>query len=289
MHFTREQRGARYAETRDSPFKRWLRARTTGPDGLLDLNALHSVAAEFGVDAAKHAHLNPGQQRMNVGNRLRRIVPENVYSVLPSLGKKVGSPLPCKPAEKPAAAPDVRWPFLQTASHKALLQLQAAAVGELRRRGVVRTGNAPLGDYAEHLFAKAFGWTLTANSAASYDAEDAHRRRYQIKARILTGNSAGERQLGVMRGLPQGTFDFLAAALFDCDFVVARAAIIPQAVVAARATHARHVNGWRFILDDAIWTIDGVRDVTDPLRSAAAIIDPDLGSERATPKGQLTS
>lgn len=32
-----------------------------------------------------------------------------------------------------------------------LLRLQAGAVEELRRRGIVRTGNNPVGDYADRL------------------------------------------------------------------------------------------------------------------------------------------
>jgi hypothetical protein len=31
------------------------------------------VAAEMGVDTGKYDHLNPGQQRMNIGNRLRAL------------------------------------------------------------------------------------------------------------------------------------------------------------------------------------------------------------------------
>lgn len=32
-----------------------------------------AIGAELGVDTGKYAHLNPGQQRMNVGNALRRM------------------------------------------------------------------------------------------------------------------------------------------------------------------------------------------------------------------------
>ncbi|WP_147276179.1 DUF6998 domain-containing protein [Sphingomonas aracearum] len=44
---------------------------------------------------------------------------------------------------------------------------------------------SPVGDYAETLFARAFGWTLEPNSRAAFDACDASGRRYQIKARRL--------------------------------------------------------------------------------------------------------
>lgn len=273
MHFTPEQREAWNAETRDSPFNRWLRARTTGRDGLLDLGLLAAVAAEFGVDAAKYAHLNAGQQRMNVGNRLRRLVPETAYSIRPAPSEGASPPTSATVAAHRPPPLEAKWPFLRTATATTLLQLQAAAVEELRRRDLVRTANAPLGDYAEHLFAKAFGWELTVNSATSYDAKDSEGTRYQIKARRLRNNVAGERQLGVMRGLPDKAFDYLAAVLFDRDFTVHRAAIIPHAAVASRSRHSKHVNGWRFLLEDAVWLIEGVRDVTEAVRSAATSLN----------------
>ena len=273
MHFTHEQRDAWKAATRDSPFNRWLRVRTTGRDGLLDLDLLRGVAAEFGVDAQKYAHLNPGQQRMNVGNRLRRLVPENVYGTSTVLPMDTRLHRPAAAVVTPTSPPNAEWPFMQTSNVTELLRMQAAAIEELRRRDVVRTGNAPLGDYAEHLFARAFGWNLTPNSATSYDAEDDGGIRYQIKARRLRSSAAGERQLGVMRGLPVGTFDYLAAVLFGRDFAVYRAAIIPHAMVVSRAMHIKHVNGWRFMLDDAVWRIEGVQDVTQAIQSTAIALD----------------
>ena len=272
MHFTQEQRDAWNAGTRDSLFNQWLRERTTGRNGLLDLDLLHGVATEFGVDAARYGHLNPGQKRMNVGNRLRRLVPESVY------GAVAGSPptMPHDPGAPPGRPPVVAasdWPFMTTATVTDLLRMQAGAIEELRSRDVVRTGNAPLGDYAEHLFAAAFGWKLTPNSAKSHDAVDDHGVRYQIKARRLRIGTPGERKLGVMRALPDGGFDHLAAVLFDNDFTVRRAALVPHATVLALAAHIRHVNGWRFMLDDAVWDIDGVADATQMLRNAVETVD----------------
>ena len=83
-------------------------------------------------------------------------------------------------------------PFdLSLLSVRDLLRLHGSAIEELRERQVVRTGNAPLGDYAEWLFAKAFGWTLEPNAAHGHDAVCAAGVRYQIKARRLTEKAAG--------------------------------------------------------------------------------------------------
>lgn len=151
------------------------------------------------------------------------------------------------------------------ASDRELMQLYGRIIEELRARQIVRTGNAPLGDYAEWLFAEAFGWRLEDNSAAGHDATDGAGLRFQIKTRRLRNDSASERQLSVIRGLPDAKFDMLAAVLFDARFVVRRAALIPHGVVLKRAGYIAHVNGWRLMLKDAVWDEPDVRDVTAAL------------------------
>lgn len=40
----------------------------------LTLDQVKTIADDLGVDASKYDHLNSGQQRMNIGNRLRALV-----------------------------------------------------------------------------------------------------------------------------------------------------------------------------------------------------------------------
>lgn len=145
-----------------------------------------------------------------------------------------------------------------------LLGLHGRIIDELRPRGVLRTGNGPIGDYAELLFARAFGWHLQANSAAGHDAVDAPGTRYQTKARRLA-TPAASRQLGAIRRLPDHTFDVLAAVLFDAECRVARAILLPHALVSSLAKRSDHTNSWRLMLSDKLWALPGVRDVTRPL------------------------
>ena len=67
-----------------------------------------------------------------------------------------------------------------------LLALHSEIAEELRRRGVVRSSNNPMGDLAEYLFCRAFGWQQADNSVRSYDATAADGTRYQIKGRRMT-------------------------------------------------------------------------------------------------------
>jgi len=149
-----------------------------------------------------------------------------------------------------------------------LLKAYCDILDELRARGITRSTNNPVSDYAELLFCQAFGWTRTEKSAAGYDATDEKALRYQIKARRVTPQSAS-RQLGAIRQLDKDPFDYLAGVLMDKDFKIVRAAIIPVSVVRKNSKHVAHTNSWRFLLRDNVWDLRGVRDVSAEVAEAA--------------------
>lgn len=191
------------------------------------------------------------------------------------------SELPLAPGEAISGEPDLS--AIEPASHQmaphellrksndrkgilALLQRYASIEDELRKLGVVRTANV-LGDYAEWLCCQAFGWTLAANSEGFFDATDHNGRRIQIKARRISARNPS-RQLSALRKLNEDSFDLLAGLLFQSDFTLGRAALIPRDVVAEQSAYVRHVNAWRFMLSDAVFKVPGVVDITEPLRGA---------------------
>ncbi len=147
-----------------------------------------------------------------------------------------------------------------------LLRLHAAATDELRRRGVVRSSNNPVGDLSEFLFCKAFGWEMAPKSAKAADAVCRDGKLYQVKGRRITAYNPS-RQLGVIRELDEANFDVLAAVLFAEDYAVLRAAIIPHAAVLAGATFIKRTNSWRFMLRDSVWDQTDTQDMTDELRA----------------------
>ena len=147
-----------------------------------------------------------------------------------------------------------------------LLSLHGRIGDELRVRGVTRSSNSPAGDLAEYLFCKTFDWDRKHNSAAHIDAVGKDGRRYQIKARRVTRFNKST-QLSALRNLADGHFDFLAGVLFGEDYSVTRAAIIPHAVVIARAAFVERTNSHRFLLHESVWSEPGVRDVTLELRA----------------------
>ena len=150
-----------------------------------------------------------------------------------------------------------------------LLKLHSDIMNELRRREIIRTSNNPTGDYAETLFQKAFDWTLERNSSSGHDATSKKGDRYQIKGRRMNSRRPS-RQLGVIRNLESKKFDYLAGVLFNEDYSVHRAIVIPQVqLLKMKSRFSNYVNGQIFYLHDDTWKIAGVEDVTSKLRDAA--------------------
>lgn len=96
--------------------------------------------------------------------------------------------------------------------------------------------------------------------------------KYQIKGRRVTDLN-GSRQLSAIRGLEEAHFDFLAGVLFNEDYSILNAALIPHTVLLNLAKERKHIsfqehtNSHRFLRTDDIWKIPGVQDVACQLQS----------------------
>lgn len=154
---------------------------------------------------------------------------------------------------------------LKPLSNRELLKLYTELMTELRAREIVRSSNGPGADVAEGLVAKALSLTLNVASTAGYDGIDPHGQKIEVKCRRLTRYNKS-RQLSAIRKLESAHFDFFAGVLFNEDFSVMRAALIPFNVVKDHAVFVKHTNGWKFVLRDSIWTLPGVADITAQLQ-----------------------
>ena len=153
-----------------------------------------------------------------------------------------------------------------------LLLVKSAIEEELGHRGITRSANNLAGDLAEHLFCKAFEWKRLGNSEANFDAIGEDDKRYQIKGRRLIRRGSS-RQLSAIRNLEGHHFAELAAVLFNKDYSIKRAALVPRSVVLARARYQKRTNSHVFHLQDKVWELPGVKDVTDDLMRVARKID----------------
>jgi hypothetical protein len=94
-----------------------------------------------------------------------------------------------------------------------MLSVYTSVLIELRRRGLIRTNNAPIGDLAEYACALYYNGQLAANSEKSYDLTAADGRRIQVKIRALHGTLS-----------PSSVFSALRSLDFDaCVFIIADA------------------------------------------------------------------
>lgn len=159
-------------------------------------------------------------------------------------------------------------PF-RTKTTRELLTIFSQVMQELRQRGAVRSANNPVADYAESIVSLALGLTLMPGSHRGCDATDSTGKRYEIKGRRITRHNTST-QMGVVRGLENSHFDYLAGVLFDEDFNVSKACLIPHSQVSKLARHRKHINGWILFLRPSVWDQPGVVDITTKVQRAQA-------------------
>ncbi len=160
---------------------------------------------------------------------------------------------------------------LQAVPSRLLLATYESILMELRDREVVRTNDAPAGQYAEWLAWRVFGGELAHNSVKSYDLLTPEGDRIQVKARVLRKpNLVSERQLSPFR-----SFDFEKSLviLFDRTYGVLRAVLLPCEIVRSQSTFNKHVNGSILIARDTV-LLHG-EDVTDLFREFDRMANPD--------------
>ena len=148
---------------------------------------------------------------------------------------------------------------LETLTNAELLTLSGGALAELRRRGVVRTANAPAGDLAERLVADAMGGELATNAQKSWDVlvrasvADTPAQRVQVKARVVTDPAnASQRQVSAFRSWDCESVMFV---LFDPLYRVRAAALVPTELVRQRATYVTFTASDRVFANDAMLTL----------------------------------
>jgi hypothetical protein len=150
-------------------------------------------------------------------------------------------------------------------SVSALLEAHSTILAELKERRILRSKNNPTGDYTEWLVSSRLGLRLEANSVRGFDACNAGGVRYQIKGRRCTPANPST-QLGVIRNLEDKDFDVLAAVVFDENWAVTYAALIPHAVVAEVGQFRPHIRGHVMRLTRNIVARPDVEDISELLR-----------------------
>lgn len=156
---------------------------------------------------------------------------------------------------------------LKKLSSLAILRLHAVLLDELADRGVVRSKNNPIADYAEYLVCEALSLTLMAKSNKGYDAVDSNGRRYEIKCR-REDPKRKTTLTSPLRNLDGEHFDELIIVLFAEDYTVKKAIQLPRRLVKTVGKYRKHVNGWVIPLRDSLWDTPECTDITDRIQRA---------------------
>lgn len=98
-------------------------------------------------------------------------------------------------------------------SDDGLLALYGELMRELKRRGIVRSFNNPVGDLGERFACRVLGLKIAKKSAKGYDAVDEKGVRYQIKTRWR--GARGWRNVVGLRDLEDRLFDRMALVILN--------------------------------------------------------------------------
>jgi hypothetical protein len=158
-----------------------------------------------------------------------------------------------------------------------LLRQYADILRELRKRRIIRTANAPAGDLAETLVARAYSGMLAPNSEKSWDVTAADGRLLQVKSRVIAANASSKPiQFSVFRSWEFDTavFVVLTAETYD----VLRALEVPSQSVHDRANATAWVGGHTIMLSLlGLAALPGCADVTARVQSALEHLDLSAG------------
>jgi hypothetical protein len=117
---------------------------------------------------------------------------------------------------------------LDKRSTRELLTLWAAIMRELRRRGVVRTANNPIGDIAEAVVADHFKGTRASFSNPGWDVRTPDGERLEVKALRVTEAKSRSNLSPIP---PTSTYSAVIVVVFDEQLRVTEALRVPRKTV----------------------------------------------------------
>jgi len=162
---------------------------------------------------------------------------------------------------------------LSTVSSRDLLTTYAQILTHLANRGVTRSRNAPVGDVAEYLVARAYDGTLAPPSEKSWDVRSADGRALQVKARSVVPGKKGTQQYSPFRSWHFDACIFVTFDAFTYD-VLEALEVLPEAIrsLAAPVPHVG-ASAMRVHTKSPLSATVGAVDVTHRLRAALAALD----------------
>ncbi|QDY11820.1 hypothetical protein FJK98_22260 [Micromonospora sp. HM134] len=156
-------------------------------------------------------------------------------------------------------------------SVRQLLGLYSRILSELIRRGVVRSRNAPAGDLAEYVVAKAYRGELAPQSEKSWDVRAADGALLQVKCRVI---EPGSRRTHVYSPFRSWSFDACVFVILNSvTYDIEHAVEVPVDQVRAAARASSWVAGHRIAVSQICAGLDNAVEVTGRLQEAYGAMD----------------
>ena len=120
-----------------------------------------------------------------------------------------------------------------------LLRLWTGSMSELRARGLIRTGNNPVGDLAEAIAYEHYGGERGSFSQKGWDIRTPGGERIQVKGMRRTPDNKRVN----LSAIRDTDYDTLLVVIFDFEFDLADAFTISRQAVELTWSRNQHVNG----------------------------------------------
>jgi hypothetical protein len=158
--------------------------------------------------------------------------------------------------------------FVESINHPFLLLLLDRVTKErLKKIGVSKSKGNPVGEYAEHLVAMAFGGKRMPNAKEGHDVTLEDGTRIEVKGRIFEGRRVPLSDVKHST-IENKTFDFLVYVVFNENMTVKYALKIPFVEFLHLANYCEPQNGipkWRFHAYPRLLNDSRVTDITETL------------------------
>lgn len=161
-------------------------------------------------------------------------------------------------------------PYLEPLSVFELLRVHRWTLRRLKALGVIRSFNQPQGEWAEMLVKEAYNGELAAKSNAGYDVIDEHKKRLEVKTRVLEEDTTSL----MVSDFRKFNFDKLVLVQLNGDDLRVKRAVMLSVNKVKKIVgwdKDKEKNRYRMRADDA--TMRKGKKVTDSLQMAAEVLN----------------
>lgn len=144
-----------------------------------------------------------------------------------------------------------------------LLKMHGKILDIFEKRQVSKTRNQPIAGYSRWLIKNKLGFDQVDNPNEKYDLFDKNKKKYLVRSRQISNNK--NIPFGVIRNIHDKNFDNLITIVFDKDFNIIEAYMIPVDVLLNKVIYNGYQNGYILRVKHLDIIKDEIEDITHML------------------------